>query len=186
MQRHHLGKLEVIRMKGINRNLGNGLTIAVTLGIGILAQAQPASAQLLEIATGALSALTGNSAQSQVIQQPLAPTERNLSVGTNNLNGNNFNFCVTGCLPNTATATPQLLPRPVFPPSSMPVSVPQQSSIASSSVYTGSSTVPQGLPLQTGVPMSGVIPQGIPQTFAPRPPARPVLSIPPIQLPINF
>ncbi len=166
-------------MKGIDRKLGTGLTIVFTVSIGTLAQAQPASAQFLEIATGALNAITGNKPQPQIIQQPvpLPTTHRNLRVGTNNLNGNNFNFCISGCLPNTATATPQPSQYPVFSPRTIPMAIPQQSNITSTSIYTRTGTLPPGaIPQRSPVP--GVI--------SPPPPARPVLTIPPIQLPINF
>lgn len=68
-------------MKSIDRKLSNSLNIAITISIGTLAQAQPASAQLLEIATGALNALTGNQPQPQVIQQPVPlPTSHRISI----------------------------------------------------------------------------------------------------------
>ena len=181
-------------MKSINQKLGTGLAIALTVSISTLAQAQPASAQLLEIAAGALNALTGNRQQPQVIRQPvpLPSSNRNFRFGTNNLNGNNFNFCFSGCLPNTAAATPQQPQYPVFPPRPIPVGVPQQQgTFASTNVHTSNGTlppgaVPQRFPVQAGVPAPRVIPPPVRRPLPPRPPASPVLTIPPIQLPINF
>ena len=183
-------------MKGINWKLNHTLAIALTVSVSTIASAQPASAQLLEIATGALNALTGNKQQPQVIRQsvPIPTTHRNLSFGTNNLNGNNFNFCISGCLPNATATTPQQPQYPVFPPRPLPVGIPQQTgTFASSNVYTRTGTLPPGavpvpprFPVQAGVPAPRVMPPSVPQSLPPRPPARPVLTIPPIQLPINF
>ena len=181
-------------MKGNNWKLNHALAIALTVSISPLASAQPASAQLLEIATGALNALTGKRQQPQIIRQPvpIPNTNRNLSVGTNNLNGNNFNFCISGCLPNPVAATAQQPQYPVFPSRPVPVGIPQQQgTFASSNVYTRTGQLPPGavpprLPVQAGVPAPRVIPSPVPRPLPPRPPSRPVLTIPPIQLPINF
>ncbi len=180
-------------MKGLNWKLNHTLAIALTVTISTIASAQTASAQLLEIATGALNALTGNRQQPQIIRQPvpIPSTHRNLNFGTNNLNGNNFNFCISGCLPNPVAASPQQPQYPVFPPRPVPVGIPQQQgTFASTNIYTRTGTLPPGVvpqrfPVQAGVPAPRVVPPSVPRPLSP-PPRRPVLTIPPIQLPINF
>ncbi len=144
-------------MKGSDKKLNLGFAFALTVVVNSLAPAQPASAQLLELATGALSILnsvTGQSAPQSapqpspppvvVPQQPIPNRTPNLSLGTGNFNGNNFNLCVSGCLPHA----PQ--PIPTFP---------------------------------SGTVVRPVTP--VPQAVQPAP-NRPVLTIPPIPLPVNF
>ncbi len=160
-------------MKELHNKLNTGLMIALMVTLGNLVQAKPASAQLLELATGALNILgiRGQQATQQFIpQQPLQPQNRTFTLGTENFNGNTINLCFTGCLPNLAT-------RPTPPPA---VFTPQPG-MSSTTVQSQTNTV------RPGVPMS---PQAVPPTVAPVQPApqprRPILSIPPISLPINL
>ncbi|MGL5940388.1 MAG: hypothetical protein ACRC2S_08385 [Waterburya sp.] len=103
--------------------------ITLTATLITVAQPQPASAQLLEVAAGALNALIrSKEPQPQVIQQPVPvpvptpvqPSRPEFSVGTDNGNGNNFNLCISNCLPpDTATA-----PMPSPMPSPIPTGIP--------------------------------------------------------------
>ncbi len=181
-------------MKSINHKLNTTLAIAALATIGNLAQAQPASAQLLELATGALSilGLKGQQAAPQFIQpQPVHPQNRTLTFGADNFNGNTLNLCITGCLPRTATAPTA---PPVFAPQPRPIVIPQQpgvvsrqGSFSSSTIRTQTGTVPPGVVVRPGVP---VAPQAVPPRVVPVPPRpqprRPVLTIPPISLPFNL
>jgi hypothetical protein len=179
-------------MKDLHNKINTGLAIAIIGTLGNLAQAQPASAQLLELATGALNILgiKGQQAAQQLIPQPpLQPQNRSFELGTENFNGNTLNLCFTGCLPNLAATRPTV-PPPVFtsPSGSIsPTSVPStsvgipQPGVSSSTIQSQTSTVRPGIP---------VSPQAIPPTVSPvqsaPEPRRPVLSIPPISLPINL
>jgi hypothetical protein len=134
-------------MKNINRKLNTTLTIAALATVGSLAQVQPASAQLLELATGALSilGLTGQQSTPQFLQpQPVYPQNRSLTFGAENFNGNTLNLCITGCLPRTASlpTTP-----PVFTPPSGSTVIPQPSGVISQqSSFSGSSMgTPSGI-----------------------------------------
>ena len=168
-------------MKELHNKLNTGLAIALMVTLGNLVQAKPASAQLLELATGALNILgiRGQQATQQFIpQQPLQPQNRTFTLGTENFNGNTLNLCFTGCLPNLATRpTP---PPAVFTPQPSPVGIPQPG-FSNTTIQSQTSTVRPGIP---------VSPQTLPPTVAPVQPApqprRPILSIPPISLPINL
>ena len=147
-------------MKGSDKKLNLGFAIALTVVVNTLAPAQPASAQLLELATGALSILnsiTGQSASQSspppvvVPQQPIPNRTPNLNLGTGNFNGNNFNLCVSGCLPHAA--------QPISP---------------------GAATIPT---FPAGTVVRPVTP--VPQAVQPAP-NRPILTIAPISLPVNF
>ncbi|MGF1540666.1 MAG: hypothetical protein ACFCU5_09485 [Pleurocapsa sp.] len=176
-------------MKPINYKLHTTIAIAALAIIGNLAQAQPASAQLLELATGALSilGLKGQQSAPQFMQpQPVYPQNRSLTFGADNFNGNTLNFCITGCLPSTASVPTA---PPVFAPQPRPVGIPQQpgvisqqSSFSSSSMGTPTGTIPPGAMVRPGVP--------VPPTVVPVPPQpqprRPILTIPPISLPFNL
>lgn len=171
-------------MKGLNNKLNQGLAIAIAVTIGNLAQAQPASAQLLELATGALNILgiRGQQAPQFIPQQPPQPQNRSLTLGTENFNGNTLNLCFTGCLPTATRPTP---PPPVFMRG--PVGVPPQGNFSSSTVRTQTGNLPPGAQVRPGVPGT---PQGVPPRTAPVPPRpqprRPILNIPPIPIPINL
>ena len=110
-------------MKGFNK-LNTGLLVALTATVATVAQPQPASAQLLEVAAGALNALVrSRQPQPQVIQQRVpvpvpTPTGPRYDVGTNNANGNSLNVCLSSCLP-TGSA-----PAPI--PARVPQQIPQQ------------------------------------------------------------
>ncbi len=168
-------------MKGLNNKLNKEIAIATVVVIANLVQAQPASAQLLELATGALNILglrRQQAAPQFIPQQPLQPQNRTFTLGTENFNGNTLNLCFSGCLPN-ATAV-----RPTPPPS---VFTPQQGAFSSTTVRTQTGNIPPGAAVRPGVP---VAPQAVPPRTAPVPPSpqprRPVLTIPPISLPINL
>jgi hypothetical protein len=169
-------------MKDLHNKINTGLAIAVTVIFGNLVQTQPASAQLLELATGALNILgiKGQQAAQQFIpQQALQPQNRSFELGTENFNGNTLNLCFTGCLPNL-TATRPTAPPPVFTSPSSSVGIPQQG-ISTGTIQSQTSTIRPGVP---------VSPQAIPPTVSPvqsaPEPRRPILSIPPISLPINL
>ena len=175
-------------MKDLNHKLNTGMAIAITVTIGNLVQAQPASAQLLELATGALNILgiRGQQAAPQFIpQQPVQPQNRTFTLGTENFNGNTLNLCFSGCLPSPTAVRPTL--PPVFTPQPRRTGIPQQGSFSSTTVRTQTGNVPPGAAVRPGVPAS---PQAVPPRTAPVPPRpqprRPVLTIPPISLPINL
>jgi hypothetical protein len=134
-------------MKNIYRKLNTTIAIATLATVGSLAQVQPASAQLLELATGALSilGLTGQQNTSQFLQpQPVYPQNRSLTFGADNFNGNTLNLCITGCVPRTAS-----LPTTssVFTPQPSSTVIPQQSGVISQqSSFSGSSMgTPSGI-----------------------------------------
>ncbi len=170
-------------MKKINRGLNTGFAIALIATTSTLMQTKPASAQILDIAAGALNALVrSKQPQPQIIQQQVpvpvpTPSNPDLNIGTNNANGNNFNLCISNCLPNSPTANPN----PVNYPATVPVQMPQQiapSPIAQQQQQSLSSTTVMS---QNGSLPPGVVPQ--PQVL---PPNRPTLNIPPIGLPVNL
>ena len=93
------------------------LTITSLIITSTLVSAQPASAQILELATGALSILnsvTGNSQSQQARQQVAPPPVRpqqlpanpKFNVGAGNLNGNKINLCISNCLPVGSNVNP--------------------------------------------------------------------------------
>ncbi|HEY9771325.1 MAG TPA: hypothetical protein V6C71_23005 [Coleofasciculaceae cyanobacterium] len=142
-----------------NKSLAIQFAIASTVFLS-LAPAQPASAQILELATGALSILNsviGPKPQSApqpvappvVIPQQTIPSSPDFTVGAGNFNGNSLNLCVSGCLPN---GTPANAPIPNTVVNTFPPAV-----------------------QQPGTPLP-------PQTV----PNRPVLTIPPVALPVNL
>lgn len=87
------------------------LAVTLTVATGCLAQIQPASAQLVELATEALNTLS-NSGQ-QYLSSPPPPSPGSTpqpsvswsdfagQIGTANLNGNTINLCLSGCIPQT-------------------------------------------------------------------------------------
>lgn len=91
------------------------LAIAFTATLATNAQPQTVSAQILEIAAGALNALVrSKQPQPQVIQQqvpvplPTAPNRPEFNVGTNNANDNNLNLCISNCLPAKSAVPPNV------------------------------------------------------------------------------
>lgn len=156
-------------MKSSDKRLNLGFAIVLTVVVNSLAPVQPASAQLLELATGALSILNSVTGKSQsapqsspppvvIPQQPIPNQTPNLNLGAGNFNGNNFNLCISGCLPNAAQPVPP--GAATFPTSTVPRPV-----------------MPAPQVVQPAMPA--------PQTVQPAP-NRPVLTIPPISLPPNF
>lgn len=119
-------------MSMINRKFcTSSMIVTLTATMITVAQPQPASAQLLEVAAGALNALIGSKKpQPQVVQQPVPvpvpvptqPSRPEFSVGTNNANGNNFHFCLSNCLPSASTPVQPTIPTPL----ASPVVIPQQ------------------------------------------------------------
>lgn len=119
-----------------SQKLTLSLAIASAFVIGVI-PARPADAQILELASGALSiinSITGS--RSQTPPQPVAPPapapspmvppSPSFSVGAGNLNGNSINLCVSSCLPQQGQLVPA---RPnvihTFPPAvSQPVPQP--------------------------------------------------------------
>ncbi|MEL7409816.1 MAG: hypothetical protein AAFN00_23250, partial [Cyanobacteria bacterium J06558_2] len=100
-------------MTNFNRKLTTGLIIALTASVATVAQPQPASAQILDIVTGALGGLLKSKRpQPQVVPQrvpvpvPTAPKAPNFNVGTNNANGNTLNLCISNCLPAGSAPAP--------------------------------------------------------------------------------
>ncbi|WP_019504318.1 hypothetical protein [Pleurocapsa sp. PCC 7319] len=121
-------------MTKINRKFNQGLLIALTATLATVAQPQPASAQLLDIAAGAFNAFVkSKKPQPQVIQQrvpvpvptPSQPRGPEFNVGTNNANGNNFNLCISNCLPSGHGTVPARYPQQVVP-AQVPMRYPQQ------------------------------------------------------------
>lgn len=117
-------------MKSFNK-LNTGLLVALTATVATVTQPQPASAQLLDIAAGALNALVrSKQPQPQVIQQRVpvpvpTPTGPEYNVGTNNANGNSLNLCLASCLPNGSAPAPQPMPQVVRQAPVMPQAIPQ-------------------------------------------------------------
>lgn len=115
-------------MKSYMGKFNTGLLVALTATVATVAQPQPASAQLLEIAAGALNSLVrSKQPQPQIIQQRVpvpvpTPSRPEFNVGTNNANGNHLNLCISNCLP--AGAAPARIPAPIAAPA--PVVIPQQ------------------------------------------------------------
>ncbi len=169
-------------MKDLHNKFNQGLTIAITVTLGNLAQTQPASAQLLELATGALNILgiRGQQAAQQFIpQQPIQPQNRTFTLGTENFNGNTLNLCFTGCLPNVAATRPTPPPS-IFTPQPRPVGIPQ-SGVSTTTIQRQTSSVRPGVPVSP----QAVPPRVVPVQPSPQP-RRPVLTIPPISLPVNL
>ena len=105
-------------MTNKNRKINTGLIIALTASLATISQPQPASAQILEIVSGALGGLLkSKQPQPQVIQQkvpvpvPTAPSKPDFNMATNNANGNTLNLCISNCLPPGATPAP-IIPTP--------------------------------------------------------------------------
>ncbi len=176
-------------MKSLERTVNFGFALALTLTLSQLVSPQPASAQIFDLLSGAYNLLSGNKDQSTpqpIIQPQPIPQNRNFTLGTSNFNGNTMNLCLSGCVPNASAPVEVPVPNS-FPPAPAPVGVPlpSQSSIATSMMQTQIGTLPPGAMIEPGFPIP-------PQAVAPLPPQpepqpnRPVLTIPPISLPINF
>lgn len=119
-------------MKRINQKITATVALALTIGASTLASPQPAEAQVLELATGALNALFN--------RPPKPIPNQNYAFGTSNLNGNNFNFCLFPCTPGIGQPSiPQAI-RPTVPSTGV---MPSSGSI-----------VPSGIPPQTVQPMA--------------------------------
>lgn len=143
-------------MKLINKKVAAISAIALTASVSSFSTPQPANAQVVELATSAISA---------IFNRPPRPLPNQIyNFGTGNANGNTFNFCLFPCLPNPTNVSVPTAVRPI---------VPTQGSFSSSSVQTQTGTIPPRFP---------VPPQAAPQ---PTPP-RPLLVVPPIRLPINL
>ncbi|AFZ35982.1 hypothetical protein Sta7437_2447 [Stanieria cyanosphaera PCC 7437] len=182
-------------MKRINQTITATVALALTVGVSTLATPQPANAQVLELATGALNA---------IFNRPPKPIpNQSYAFGTNNLNGNNFSLCILPCTPGMGSS-PVRLPIPGMtsfsaPPVASGVSpslpptgvVPPQGSVSQSQTMVTNQvgTIPPGAVPGTIPPgvMPGTIPPGAipPQIVQPTPP-RPTVVIPPIKLPINL
>jgi hypothetical protein len=174
-------------MKNTHKKLTALSVIAISVGISIISTSQPASAQVLELATGALSAFFN--------RPPKPLPNHNFSFGTNNANGNNFNLCLFPCTPGGIPSPVRFptLPGLGAPPVSS-TNISPQGSFSQSRVSTQTGTLPPGtIPptsLRPGIPVpQGVVPGTpmpmMPQTIQPTPP-RPALVVPPIRLPINL
>jgi hypothetical protein len=167
-------------MKRIHQKLAVLSALTLTTTVTTFSTPQPANAQLVELAAGAISS---------IFNRPPRPLpNQSYSFGTGNLNSNTFNLCLFPCLP-----TPNSIPSPVrFPvptaaapiaPSPIGAPVPTNGSFSSSTVQNQTGTVPPGFIPPTAVrPGYPVPPQVAPQPVAPRP----VLVMPPIKLPINL
>jgi hypothetical protein len=141
-----------------NKKLTASVAIALTVGISTFSTPQPASAQVLQLATGAMNALFNRP------PKPLA--NRNYTFGANNANGNTFNLCLFPC-------TPGGMPSPVRLPVGQVPSVSSSSAISSPGSFSQSR-----VSNQTGTLPPGAVPQSTPP--------RPTLVVPPIRLPINL
>jgi hypothetical protein len=142
------------------------VALAVSLGVSCVGVGQAASAQSVADAFNFFTSSLG----AVFNRQPQQIPNRNVSVFTGNLNSNNFNFCaLPSCqIPSVAsnpvtTVAPRPIPQPgIVPSSGTLVRPPLPSNVA---------PVP-------GFPIS---PQAVPQLTPPRP----VLSIPPIPIPLD-
>jgi hypothetical protein len=125
-------------MKSIYKVLTINLVVA---SMTTFVPVQPASAQILELATGALGLVNSvfGKSNSQPTPQPIAPViipqqpstlplTPNMKVGAGNFNGNSLNLCISGCLPNgnrTQAIVPRVNPVNTFPPSPIAQPAPQ-------------------------------------------------------------
>jgi hypothetical protein len=150
-----------------HKKLTASAAIALTVGIGTISTPQPASAQVLELATGAINALFN--------RPPKPLPNHNFSLGTSNLNGNTFNLCLFPCVPGGMPSPVRLPVGQVPSVSSRAISSP--GSFSQSRVGTQTGTLPPGV--RPPMPFPGAV---VPQ---PTPP-RPALVLPPIKLPINL
>jgi hypothetical protein len=151
---------EVSKMNRINQKLTSTVALALTVGASTLAAPQPADAQIVELAAGALNA---------IFNRPPKPIpNQSYAFGTSNFNGNNFNFCLFPCTPGAGQPS---IPQAVRPTGM----IPPQASVSRSMVTNRVGTIPPG-----------AVPRTLPpQVVQPRPP-RPTVIIPPIKLPINL
>ncbi len=125
-------------MKSIYKVLTINLVVA---SMTTFVPVQPASAQILELATGALGLVNSvfGKSNSQPTPQPVAPViipqqqtapplTPDMKVGAGNFNGNSLNLCISGCLPNSSR-TQAIVPRVnsvnTFPPSPIVQPAPQ-------------------------------------------------------------
>lgn len=171
------------------------IIIALTATIATVAQPQPASAQILEIVSGALGALVrSKQPQPQVIQQPVPvpvpvqPGRPEFSVGTNNANGNSLHLCLSNCLP--AGSAPA--PAPVLAPQPIVTQIPQ---VVQHSPIAPQSPIAQQQTSSTVVNQNGVVngtataqtnQQSSSQSAIQNIPNHPTTNIPPVNLPINL
>ncbi|MBE9169672.1 hypothetical protein IQ238_19810 [Pleurocapsales cyanobacterium LEGE 06147] len=157
-------------MKSIqpNKKLTAYAAIALTVVISTFSTPQPAEAQVLELATGAINALFN--------RPPKPLPNHNFSLGTSNLNGNTFNLCLFPCTPG-GMPSPVRLPVEQVPSVSSSTAISSPGSFSQSRVSTQTGTLPPGV--RPGMPFPGAV---VPQ---PTPP-RPALVLPPIRLPINL
>jgi hypothetical protein len=115
-------------MKSIYKVLTINLVVA---SMTALVPVQPASAQILELATGALGLVNSvfGKSDSQPVPQPVAPViipqqstapplTPDMKVGAGNFNSNTLNLCISGCLPNGSR--PQVIPPRVNPVNTFP------------------------------------------------------------------
>ncbi len=169
------------------------IIIALTATIATVAQPQPASAQILEIVSGALGALVrSKQPQPQVIQQPVPvpvpvqPGRPEFSVGTNNANGNSLNLCLSNCLPAGSAPATAPSPVPVLTPQPIVTQIPQvvqQSPIAQQQT---SSTVVNQNGVVNGTATAQTNQQSSSQSAIQNIPNYPTTNIPPVNLPINL
>lgn len=182
-------------MKNFTHKINTGLAIALTATVATLAQPQPASAQILEVVSGALGALVkSKQPQPQVIQQkvpvpvpvPAQPGRPEFSVGTNNANGNNFNLCISNCLPTGSHPAPARIPQQVVPAPAPIVQqrpIIQQQPIAQQQASVSSSTVQNGA--VTGTSSTQINQQSSSQSVqnVPNIPNVPNVNIPNVNIP---
>jgi hypothetical protein len=91
-------------MKGINKKLATVSLLALSVSVTTLATPQPASAQVMELATSAINA---------IFNRPRKPLPNQTYIfGTNNLHSNSF--CLFPCAPIPNLARP-VAPAPVPP-----------------------------------------------------------------------
>ena len=149
-------------MTNFSRRLNAGLLIAFTATVATVTRPQPASAQLLEVVGGAINALVkSKQPQPQVVQQRVpvpVPAGPELSLGTNNANGNNLHLCISNCLPPGSTPAPALqMPQPVAPQVIQQPRVIQQPQIVRQAPVVRQQTSGTVVRQNSGVPGAGVV-----------------------------
>ncbi|MEM9508769.1 MAG: hypothetical protein AAFW67_04145 [Cyanobacteria bacterium J06638_38] len=188
-------------MTNKNRKFNTGLIIALTASLATIAQPQPASAQILEIVSGALGGLLkSKQPQPQIIQQkvpvpvPAAPSKPDFNLGTNNANGNTLHLCISNCLPPGSAPAPIIRAPQAAPQIVQQPPIIQQRPVIQQQPVIQQSPVAQQQTSRTIVQQNGAV-NGTSQisqqsssqsATAQNIPSRPNVNIPATNLPINL